>query len=209
MQKPNGYWTKERILSNARQYDIQSDWRISNANAYMIAQEKRWMTEATAHMKKSRKPDGYWTKDKVMVNARKYTILKDWRVHGSAAYSAAARHGWLREATEHLEVSFVKTRRWTKENIRLDAQKYTLLQDWRNNSSVACRIAVKKGWLEDVASHLKRIRKKKGYWSREAVILDALNYTRHKDWIECGTSAYVIAYKHGWFKEATAHMTKK
>jgi len=52
---------------------------------------------------KKRKPDGYWTKENILSEAKKYTSRTEFNVGSKSAYNAAYRKGWLEEACAHME----------------------------------------------------------------------------------------------------------
>ncbi len=48
---PNEYWTKEKVIASAKQFNTRTAWmRSSDSTAYNLAREKGWMDEACAHM---------------------------------------------------------------------------------------------------------------------------------------------------------------
>ena len=78
-------------------------------------------------------------------------------------------------------------------------------------------------WVEDLAENLPRLRRlhpakpieerhrrvfEPSLWTREAVMADAAQHETKKAWLLASPYAYKIAHKKGWFKEATAHMSK-
>jgi hypothetical protein len=42
MRKPNGYWSKERVLEDAKQYKHVSIWEAKSSSAHTIACKNRW-----------------------------------------------------------------------------------------------------------------------------------------------------------------------
>jgi hypothetical protein len=105
-QVPKGYWTKERVLADARKYATKIGWYSANPSAYQSARAKGWVADATAHMTRPKykhlHPDGYWTRERVLEDARKYTTPKDWRMASRLAVRHAREKGWLEEATAHM-----------------------------------------------------------------------------------------------------------
>ena len=62
-----------------------------------------WLDEATAHMTRLVKPNGYWSKEKVLASALKFQNRTSWmRSQDSAAYNVARKNGWLEEACLHM-----------------------------------------------------------------------------------------------------------
>jgi len=55
-------------------------------------------------MRKLRKPNGYWTKEKCLVIAKKYTSRKEWRRNDKSSWNAANRLNCYEECTEHMEI---------------------------------------------------------------------------------------------------------
>jgi len=100
--KPMGYWTFANLLADARQYSSRSEWKKNNASAYALAGAKGWLEPCCEHMTRVRKINGYWTKEKCMESARRYTTIVAWSLGDSAAYDAAKRRNWYREATKHM-----------------------------------------------------------------------------------------------------------
>jgi hypothetical protein len=99
--KPQGYWTKDRVLESAKKFKTQAEWNKAEASAVGVASKKGWIKEATAHMSPSRPnrmANGYWTKERVMKDAQKYTSKTEWQKKSSAAVNKAYRMGWMDEA---------------------------------------------------------------------------------------------------------------
>jgi very-short-patch-repair endonuclease len=105
-QKPKGYWSKDRVLEDAKRFGSKMQWFASSPSAYATAQAKGWLGDATEHMTRPspapRYPKGYWTKERVLDDARKYKTPKDWRASSRLAYRHAAEKGWFGEATAHM-----------------------------------------------------------------------------------------------------------
>jgi hypothetical protein len=48
---PNGYWTKEKVLKSAKQFNTRTAWlRSSDSAAYNAARKNGWLEEACSHM---------------------------------------------------------------------------------------------------------------------------------------------------------------
>ena len=102
-KKPVGYWTKEKILEDAAKYVKASDWTKNSSSAYSFALKLGFIEEATSHMVK-RKPDGYWTKEKILEDAKRFSHAKEWKKCSPTAYSYSfLTEGLYEEATSHME----------------------------------------------------------------------------------------------------------
>ena len=59
------YWTKDRVLDEARKYATLAAWRRDgSAAAYNAARKNGWLDACVAHMPKAQLA-GYWTKDRL------------------------------------------------------------------------------------------------------------------------------------------------
>ena len=89
---PNGYWTKERCIEDAKNYDTIRDWK-KNSSGYQIARKHGWLEECSKDMNiLCRKP---YTLEECIVDAKNYNTKSEWRKNSCGAYSAAYKNGWL------------------------------------------------------------------------------------------------------------------
>ena len=90
-----------------------------------------------------------------------------------------------------------------------DALKYKTLKDWSSNDNSASQIAYKNGWIKEATAHMAQTQKPKGYWTKDRVLMSALNYQSSSDWIKGERGAWSKAQANGWLEEATAHMPNR
>jgi very-short-patch-repair endonuclease len=100
--KSSGYWTKEALIADAQKHQAPSDWKNANASAYGTAIQNGWLDACCEHMVRIRKPEGYWTKEKALESARKFSTIIAWSQVDGPAYDAAKRKNWMKEATRHM-----------------------------------------------------------------------------------------------------------
>jgi len=97
------------------------------------------------------KPKKYWTKERCLDAAKKYTTKIDFRKENPSAYSACLRKGWYDEATQHMDKNNKKhLGYWTKERCLDAAKKYTTKSDFRKNCQVVYSKCSSKKWLNYV-----------------------------------------------------------
>ena len=101
--KNMGTLTKEIVLARASAFATVGEWAQSDTGGYAKARKMGWYDEATKHMKRSRKPRGFWTKERIIESAKKYELLMQWRKNESSAYVTAKSNGWVKEATAHMQ----------------------------------------------------------------------------------------------------------
>lgn len=97
-----GVWSKEAVLADALNYNCIKDWKDCGHAAYQIACVRGWNVEATQHMVRTQKPKGYWTKERVMEDAKPYKSKMEWFSASQSAWATAQANGWLSEATAHM-----------------------------------------------------------------------------------------------------------
>lgn len=197
-------WTKEVCLNDALKHTSRNDWKNNSTTAYSTAQRNGWLNFCCSHMEQKRKPRGYWTKERCREDALKYSNQVEWRKNNSSACSIAQKNGWTDFCCSHM-----KKRKspgyWTKSRCREDALNYTSRNDWRNNNVNAYRAAQRNKWLDELCSHMKRVQKPPGYWTKERCREDALKYNRRSEWRK-SMSAYSTAQRNGWLDFCCSHM---
>jgi hypothetical protein len=99
----HGKWTKEAVIESAKKYQTLMDWRLAESSAFVIACRNGWLNLARSHFTVTKQPNGYWTKERVIENAKKYNKLSVWRVNESSARTIVLRNGWMDEATAHMK----------------------------------------------------------------------------------------------------------
>ena len=91
-----------------------------------------------------------------LIDARKYETKRDWLNASPHLVSAAGRHKWYTECTEHMKPAKIGTpRKWTLEKCRYSAQSFTNVTEWSGFDAAAYTAAKRYGWLEEVTKHFK------------------------------------------------------
>jgi hypothetical protein len=55
LQKPSGFWTKQRCVEDAKKYETRSEWQKKSKSAYNIAYRNGWLNQCCKYMKNGRK----------------------------------------------------------------------------------------------------------------------------------------------------------
>jgi hypothetical protein len=205
---PNKYWTKELVITEAQKYPSQASWRKAGGGSMGAARENGWMQEATAHMVLKQKPKGYWTKDRVLEEAKKYSYPAEWSKAGGGSFSTAQRNQWLTEACAHMKSPKVPMGYWTKEKLIEDAQKYSSRAEWKKANGSAYATARTNKWLDECCSHMQLLVKPAGYWTKERCLESAKKYPTIVAWSVGENGAYDAAKGKPWYADATKHMVK-
>jgi hypothetical protein len=150
----NKRWTKELVIAEAQKYQSQAEWRKAGGGSMGAARENGWIEDATAHMHSRQKPKGYWTKERVFEEAKKYSYLTEWVKAGGGSYTVAKRNEWLTEACSHMQSPKVPMGYWTKERLIEDAKKYSSRVEWKKANGSAYATAGSNKWLDLCCAHM-------------------------------------------------------
>jgi len=179
-KKPTGYWTKERCIEEASKYKLKTEWKRYSSASHIAARENGWYEECTKHMKISKffnnvqqkvkkvgfsnlkkinedkKPKGYWTKERCLEEARKYSFRNLWQRNSSASYTKARENGWHEECTKHMVEVKKPSGYWTKERCMEEALKFNVKKHWQKNSGSSHYSAKQNGWFDECTKHMKK-----------------------------------------------------
>lgn len=103
-------------------------------------------------------------------------------------------------------MGYTHGRKWTKEEVQKEALKYTRRVDFQKNSLSAEHIARRNGWLDEVCSHMLRLRTN-GRTKEECQEI-AIKYSTNKEFEENDGAVHLYARRRGWLHEITSHMKK-
>jgi hypothetical protein len=153
--KPSGYWTKEKCLKEARKFSFKSEWAKKSGGSYDKACTNGWLDECTAHMIEIRKPNGYWTKEKIIAEARKYNSIIEWQKNSNASINKARKLKIYGECITHMVMNKKPNGYWTKEKIIAESKKYGSITEWQKNSFTTYKKALKLNFIVDCTKHMK------------------------------------------------------
>jgi hypothetical protein len=154
---------------------------------------------------KSRMEKGYWTFDKCLEEARKYSTRTDYSSHRRGSYVAALRYNWIDEVCAHMRLRG----KWHDQEVcRKEALKYSSRYEFQLGNKSAYMSAFRKGWLNVVCSHMDYLKVPYKFWhSKDQCIAEAMKYTCRSDFHRYSAGAYNVVARNGWTDDACAHMT--
>lgn len=87
-------WTNEKCREEAQKYKTKTEFQRGNSGAYLFARKNGLLAtfDWFLHVKH---PNGYWTKERCELEARKYQSKKDFVKGNPAAHHASVKNGWL------------------------------------------------------------------------------------------------------------------
>ena len=203
---PQKIWTKEECATIARKYSERSKFRKSNQNAYHAAREHGWLDEICTHMPNPVLPQK-WTKEVCATIAKKYSKRSEMMRLDRNAYNAARKHGWLDEICAHMRTRSKHVERyyWTKERCQERALLYCHRVDFKNGDGSAYSTAVRRGWLDEICSHMTKPTPKVK-WTKEECHKVALKYKTAIDFRKQERSVYATALHKGWLEDICSHL---
>lgn len=200
MKKIWSQWTKEEVMIEAAKYKTKSAFERGCISAYKAARALGIYDEACAHIK-TKKPNCYWTKEKVLAVASEYTSKSEFRKN--SAYKAAIRRGILDEVTAHMESKKLPNGYWTKERCHEVAMQYDKKTVFQKVEFSAYQAAAKNGWLDEITSHMEQ----NIQWKEFQLIAMAGEYETIQDFREAEPNAYMATHRMGITDTVFAHMT--
>ena len=108
-------WTKERCQEEALKYKHRNEFQKNSGSAYNSSRSNSWLNEICKHMIETKKPNGYWTKEKCHEEALKYETIKDFQKNSIKACKYAWIMNIMTEICSHMLKYRKKKGHWTKE----------------------------------------------------------------------------------------------
>ena len=94
---------------------------------------------------------------------------------------------------------------WTKEKCKEEALKYNLKKEFEKNGG-AYSASIKNGWYDDITSHMKQLKKPKGYWVYKTCKEEAKKYKTRSEFKLKNITAYNKSCKLNIIDEICYHM---
>lgn len=193
-------YTKEYCAEEAKKYKHRMDFRQGNRIIYKYSCQHGWIDDICGHMKWITRKPHFWTKEKCEKEAFKYNSRKEFQKGCGGAYAAAIDNNWLDEICRHMTRPAPHNYYWTKEKCKEEAMKFQSLKEFRTNSH-AYNAALKRGWINEICSHMTRSSKPAGFWTKERCLKEAKKNGSMAQFRRNCASAYAIAWRNGWIDE--------
>ena len=89
--------TKEDCRVEALKYKTINKFRKNSNNAYVKICTNKWIDELCSHMIRKKKKNNYWTKERCILEAKKYKTLNEFRKNKHSAYVTVVKNNWFNE----------------------------------------------------------------------------------------------------------------
>jgi predicted GIY-YIG superfamily endonuclease len=156
--KPKGYWTKDRCVEDALKYKSITEWHNKSQNVYLITKKYNWFTECIKHMMPPKyKPKGYWTKDRCIEDAKKYSTKWEWSKKSPSSNKISKKYNWFSECVKHMKINTKPKGYWTKDRCIEEAKNYNSRKEWSTKHHSSYIIAHRNKWLEECCNHMIKV----------------------------------------------------
>jgi hypothetical protein len=196
-------WTFKACCEEALKYNSRSEYRKQSNASYESARKNKWLNDVCPHMKLPMKPNGYWTLERCQEEALKYNKRKDFQKNSGGAYQACLRNNWSDIVFYHMLEVKRPNGYWTKEKCREEAIKFLTRSEIQKCSSAVYKTIMQNNWDDELFSHMKMFKHKKGYWNLNKCRNEANKYTNSTDFRKGNSKAYHASIDYGWYKEIT------
>jgi hypothetical protein len=111
-------------MTKIAKYNNRLEWKKAEPKAYSAAFDKGIIDEICEIFgwekppkSKKTKPNGYWNKENVLAEAKKYKTPSEWDKFSATSLQTARVNGWYKEATGHMIFKLKPVGYWNiKEN---------------------------------------------------------------------------------------------
>jgi len=194
-------WTKERCREEALKYDTRGDFQKYANTAYAKAHRNKWLDDICSHMHHTKKPAGYWTKERCHEEALKYKTKGDFQENSNTAYTKAHRNKWLDDVCAHMINIRKPNGYWSKEKCHEVSLQFMTKNEFRDSASNVYAAALRGGWIDEICVHMQPHRRPPGYWTKERCISEASKYNTRSEFRKKSGGAAIVADGHEWFDE--------
>lgn len=201
IRRPNGFWSFENCKKKAKRFKSRSEFQRNNVSAYREALKNGWLDEICSHMNFKIKPKNYWTKERCHKAALRYKTRAEFQEKSNTAYRKASKEKWLDEICSHMKDLKKPKNYWTKERCRKEAMKYSKKNDFRKKAPNVYSQAHRKGFLEEICSHMSVDRRPTNFWTKDRIIEEAKKYKSRTEFNKNSGGAAIVARGYGWYEE--------
>lgn len=100
-----------------------------------------------------------------------------------------------------------KIRKYTKQYCKEITSQYSDKRIFQNLNPYFYRYISKRGWLDELCSHMVNQKKKNGYWTKARCKEAAEKFNKRIDFQKGNPAAHSAAFKNGWIDEVCSHMS--
>ena len=187
-----GKWNYKTCLAEAKKYKTLKDFLDNSKGAYLNALKNKWIGDYVWLEDNIKHRKDYYTHDKCLELAKKYSSMVVFRKKQHGAYNSAKENNWLDDYT-WLERQF----KWTDKTLLEEAKKYKTRSEFSKAKPGAYEYALKHSLLDRCVWFIES-QKPNGYWTYERCIEESKKYKYRGDYRKGSLGSYKVAYRNGW-----------
>lgn len=100
-----------------------------------------------------------------------------------------------------------KVRKYTKQYCKEITSQYGDKKIFQNSNPALYKYLIRRGWLDELCSHMINQKKKNRYWTKARCKEAADKYKKRIDFQKGNPAAHSAAFKNGWLDEICVHMS--
>ena len=152
-----------------------------------------------------------WTKEKVLIEAKKYTYRSDFERQAAGAWKSAKVNGWYEECVAHMKVNKDHYKhklptRWTIDEIYKELEKIKSWKEIYQNKQGMLQAIKRYGLTDEIK---KRFNTRIAKFTYEELKEEALKYSNKQDFRKNQESMLRTIYERGLHHELLAHMNRE
>ena len=143
-------WDFDKCKLDAVKYDNMSHFYKMSRYVYDKSKNNGWLNEISSHMdmnKKERKPRGYWTYDKCLLETQKYNTKKELREKSHGCYNVITKNKWVDELCFHMIELKKPNGYWSKIKCKEIALTCNNIKEFKNKYVSAYNSVKRNGWI--------------------------------------------------------------
>jgi predicted GIY-YIG superfamily endonuclease len=150
-------YTFEQLKIEASKYKTPNEFRKNSPLMCNASHKRKIYQDISKHfIKRKTKPTNFYTKEVIRNEALKYINSKDWANNSNGSYQAALRLKLLKDKTitGHFIPLSKSHKKYSDEDIKVEALKYKTKKDWIQNSNWSYQAALYRKIVGEVSKHM-------------------------------------------------------
>lgn len=144
-------YTFEYCRAAAAKYPTKAALVKAEKYVYVTAHRSGWLDQICRHMRPLKRPNGYWSRERVLEEARKFTDFTDFMQNGDITARGMSGRFGLQDKIRAMIGSRRKPRGyWTKERLIETALGYSSMGAFLKAEPSAYATALHRGWASDI-----------------------------------------------------------
>lgn len=218
---PSGWWNdKERCIEECKKWKTLQALREHQSGCLMSIHKHSWKEECYKYLelgdqshatkRPNKRPAGWWNDLQHCIDAckqcRNTTELH--KKFGGCQHSIR-KHGWQIQCYQYM---CIRVKEYSREQLQEIALKYSTYKEFRKNDLGAYDGARKRGILEEICSHMPKLRKNNVYEDKpdyKSCYQHARKFSSRSEFEKEDNRYYTYARKNGILDEICTHMLRR